>query len=232
MSSLAQKPHGYVGERYFFACCMVFSALLLISNTIAVKIVSFGAFAVAGGIVCFPISYVFGDVLTEVYGYSKTRRAIWWAFFCLAMMSFFYTMATYLPPAPFYKDQDKFETIFTQVPRVTLGSFVAFLIGAFLNSYVMSKMKIWSDGKWLWLRFVSSTIVAEAADSVVFIVIAFGGIFSASDLLTVGATGFVLKTAYEIIALPLTYTVVRWLKRAEGIDVYDHGISYNPLRLN
>jgi hypothetical protein len=140
-------------------------------------------------------------------------------------------IATYLPPAPFYKDQDKFAAIFTQVPRVTLGSFAAFLVGAFLNSYVMSKMKILCQGKWLWLRFVSSTVVAEAADSAVFIVVAFAGVFSSWELVIVGTTGFVLKTLYEIVALPVTYAATRWLKSAEGVDVYDYGVSYNPLRV-
>lgn len=206
---------------------MIFVSVLLVANTVAVKIIAFGDYAVAAGIICFPISYIFGDVLTEVYGYRQTRKVIWTGFFCLALMSFFYYLASLLPPAAFYQGEAAFDTIFEFVPRIAIASLAGYLVGSFLNAIVMSRMKVLTNGRALWARTIASTIVGEAADSFVFALVAFYGVFAIDDLLLIGMTGFVLKTAYEIIATPVTYMIVGFLKRREGVDKIDRGESYS-----
>lgn len=217
------------GHKLLFACAMVFVTTLLVSNTIAVKLVSFDQYAVAAGIICFPISYIFGDVLTEVYGYRQTKRVIWWGFLCLGLMAAFYSLATILPPAPFYQNEAAFDSIFSQSPRIVTGSLVGYLVGSFLNSIVMSRLKVWTNGRLLWLRTVLSTIFGELGDSFVFAVIAFAGVLAWNDLWVVATTGFFLKTAYEIVATPITYLIVGRLKQIEGVDVYDRGEKYSVL---
>lgn len=215
------------GHRVFFACAMIFVTMLLVSNTIATKIVSVGDWAVAAGIICFPVSYIFNDVLTEVYGFRQTKRVIWWGFFCLALMAGFYALAAVLPPAPFYQNESAFDGIFSQVPRIVLASLAGYLVGSFLNSIVMSRLKVLTKGKLLWVRTISSTIVGELGDSFVFAVVAFAGVMSWDQLVLVGTTGFVLKTAFEVIATPATYLIVGWLKRTEGVDTYDRNERYS-----
>lgn len=225
MKQQVEIPKGY---RYFHVIAILFVASLLIGNTVAVKVITFAGFAIPAGILCFPIAYIVNDVLTEVYGYQKAKSVIWWGFVALAFMTLVYYLATIITPAPFWQEQSSFEKIFSVVPRIALGSLVAFLVGSLLNSMVLSRMKIWSKGKHLWMRTIGSTIVGEAADSVIFNLIAFGGIFGTKDLITIMISGFVLKTLYEIVATPLTYLVVGYLKKAEQEDKYDHGVNYNP----
>lgn len=203
----------------------------MISNTIAGKIIQIGPFFFASAIFIFPISYIFGDVLTEVYGYKASRKIIWSGFGALILMALCYWIAQILPAAPFWNNQDAFEVILGTVPRIVLGSIVAYFIGEFANSYVLSRMKIWSEGKRLWMRTIASTIVGEGLDSLVFGLIAFAGVIPLGSLFLVILSGYVAKVLYEIIATPLTYFVVNKLKRAEGVDVYDIGISYNPFAL-
>lgn len=217
------------GHRALFFLAMVFVTLLVVSNTIAVKIISIGPFAIAGGIVCFPLSYLFGDILTEVYGYRQTKRIIWAGFACLALMSVFYLIATKLPPAPFYKDDEAFGRLLGFVPRIVAGSLCGYLVGSFLNAIVMSRLKVVTNGKHLWLRFVASTIAAELGDSFIFAFVAFYGVFENSQLLNVAFTGFVLKTLYEVAATPLTYIVVGLLKKYEGVDIFDRNESYSVI---
>ena len=211
---------------------MVFVSSLLIANAIAVKVISVWGFTLPAGIIVFPIAYIFGDVLTEVYGYANTRTVIWWGFFCLAGMSVFFWLATLLPPAVFWKDQEGFAKLFGFVPRIALSSFVAYLIGEFLNSVIMSRMKVLNDGRHFWLRCCLSTFVGEGADSFVFNFAAFGGVFPVRTVGYIAFSGFVLKSLYEVVALPITYAVAGWLKRTEGLDVYDRGISYTPFKLD
>jgi uncharacterized integral membrane protein (TIGR00697 family) len=218
--------------KYFHILSGLFVATLLISNTVAVKIISIGPFAIPAGILCFPLSYIFGDVLTEVYGYARSRSIIWTGFFCLALMSLFYWLAEILPPAPFWNNQTSFDAILGQAPRIAFASLVAYCIGEFSNSYVLSRMKIWTQGRYLWTRTIGSTIVGEAIDSVSFNLVAFAGVFGFSDLLNIIATGYVMKVLYEIVATPLTYKMVGFLKRAEQIDTFDHGTNYNPFLIN
>lgn len=221
-----------VGYRHFHAVAMVFVTSLLVANAIAVKVITLGVFTLPAGIIVFPIAYIFGDILTEVYGYASTRTVIWWGFFCLAAMSLFFWLATLLPPAPFWKDQEGFSKLFGFVPRIAASSFIAYLIGEFLNSIVMSHLKVTTQGRHLWLRAVSSTIVGQAADSFVFNFAAFGGVFPARTVAFIALSGFVLKSLYEVVALPLTYLIVGWLKRSEGIDVYDRGVNYTPFKID
>lgn len=222
------RPEGY---RLLDVVAMGFVAMLLIANTIAVKVVQIGEFVLPAGIICFPVAYIFGDVLTEVYGYEKTRRIIWIGFACLGIMSLFYYIATILSPASFWEDQAAFERLFGFAPRIAAASFAAYLVGSFLNAFVMSRMKVWTGGRHLWMRTIGSTIVGEGIDSVVFNVAAFAGVFQLHQVFYIALSGFVLKTLYEIAATPVTYVLVGQLKRIEGVDQYDRGISYNPFRV-
>lgn len=212
----------------FVAIAMVFVATLVISNTVATKIISFGPLAVAAGIICFPVTYVINDIITEVYGFRRARFAVWIAFLCLALTSLLYTIATMLPPAPFYQDEAAFDRIFGLVPRIALGSLCGFLVGSLINAAVLSRLKVITAGRYLWVRTIGSTIIGEAADSLIFALIAFLGVFAIGDLLVVGLSGFLLKTAYEIVVTPLTYVVVRRVKEYEGVDTYDHDVAYRP----
>jgi uncharacterized integral membrane protein (TIGR00697 family) len=221
------------GFRYYHAVAMIFVSSLLISNTIAGKVITCWGFTLPAGIITFPIAYLAGDVLTEIYGFRKTRSLIWWGFFCLAGMSLFYWLATLLTPAPFWiEDNPAFVKFFGFIPRITLASLIAYLIGEFLNSIVLSRLKVKTQGKHFWLRAIGSTIVGQSADSFVFNFIAFLGVFPTATVAYMAFSGFVFKTLYEVVALPLTYAIVPWLKRAEGVDTYDHGVSYTPFKLS
>lgn len=212
---------------------MVFVSTLIVSNTIAVKVITLWGFTLPAGIITFPIAYLAGDILTEVYGFRKTRSLIWWGFFCLGGMSLFYWIATLLTPAPFWVgDNPAFAKFFGFVPRIALASLFAYVIGEFLNSMVLSKLKIKTEGRHFWLRAIGSTVVGQGADSIVFNFIAFGGVFPTLTVAYIAFSGFVLKTLYEIVALPGTYVVMPWLKRVEGVDTYDYGVSYTPFKLN
>lgn len=222
-----------VGYRYYHVIAMIFVATLLISNTIAGKVITLWGFTLTAGIITFPIAYLAGDVMTEIYGFRKTRSLIWWGFFCLGGMSLFYWLATLLTPAPFWtEDNAAFVKFFGFLPRIALASLIAYLIGEFLNSMVMSRLKIKTQGKHFWLRAIGSTIVGQSADSFVFNFIAFGGVFPLATVAYIAFSSFVLKTLYEVVVLPLTYMVVPWLKRAEGVDTYDHDVSYTPFKLS
>lgn len=217
--------------KYFLYIGILFVAVLMISNTVAVKLIQLGPFVFSGAIFIFPISYIFGDILTEVYGYRASRKIIWSGFSALVIMSFFYWLIQILPAPVFWQNQDAYQLILGAVPRIVLGSIIAYFVGEFSNSYVLSKMKIWSNGKHLWMRTIGSTIVGEGVDSVIFGVIAFAGTIPFSGLTILILSGYLAKVAYEVILTPVTYLIVNKLKRAEGIDVYDRGISYNPFLL-
>lgn len=222
-------PQGY---RLFHVVAMIFVTSLLVANTVAVKVVAIGPFTLPAGIIVFPLAYIFGDVLVEVYGYRRTRSIIWGGFSCLALMAFFYYIATILKPASFWPDQEAFGRLFGFVPRIVIASFTAYLIGELLNAVVMSRLKVRTEGRHFWLRAVSSTLIGQGADSLVFNFMAFAGIFSLKQVAFIAFSGWVLKSLYEIVALPLTYVIVRRLKALEGIDVYDRGIRYNPFPLS
>lgn len=214
--------------RYFIYIAVAFVALLMISNTVATKIIQLGSFSFAGAILIFPLSYIFGDILTEVYGYRSSRKIIWSGFAATLFMSLCYILVGYLPASPFWANQEAYETILGVVPRIVVGSLLAYFAGEFCNSYVLSKMKIWTKGRHLWARTIGSTVVGEGVDSVIFVLVAFFGVLPSPALFTIIVSGYVLKVAIEVVFTPITYFVVRKLKELEGIDVYDYGVNYNP----
>lgn len=217
---------------YFVVVTALFVTALLTANIIAVKLVAFGDLIVPAGVVVFPLSYIFGDVLTEVYGYRQARRVIWLGFLCNTVMVAAVWIGSVLPPAPFWDAQPAYERILGFTPRLLVASFTAYLVGEFANSYVLARLKVATAGRWLWLRTISSTVVGQGLDSAVFITIAFAGIMPGlGALATTAATQWLVKCAYEALATPLTYVVVTLLKRVEGVDVYDRDTRFNPLLL-
>jgi len=218
--------------KYFSIVSAIFVSVLIISNTIASKLIQIGPFIVSCAIIVFPISYIFGDILTEVYGYKRSRKIIWTAIVCLIFMSLIYWLAGLLPSASIWTNQEAFLSVLGVVPRITLASIVAYFCGEFSNSYVLAKMKIFTQGKKLWTRTIGSTVVGEGVDSILFILIAFYGTVPASFLIAAILSGYILKVAYEIIATPITYKIVKFLKKEEGIDTYDYETNFNPFKLN
>lgn len=209
----------------------LFVASLLISNTLDTKIFLLGSLTLPAGIILFPLAYVFGDVLTEVYGYIVSRRIIWTGFACLVLMVAMYESGRALPPAPFWPNQPQFDAVFAHVPRIVLASILAFLSGEFVNSYIVAKLKVRQAGKAMWLRFVSSTIAGQAVDTTVFVLVAYVGSMALPPLASIILSGWAVKVAWEVIALPITLAVVRYLKRVEGEDVFDTDTNFNPFRL-
>ncbi len=223
-----QEQNNY---KYFDIITAVFTAVLLISNIVSAKIARFGPFDFDAGTVLFPLSYIFGDILTEVYGYKRSRKAIWTGFICLILMAITLAVVQYLPPAKTWPNQAAYEIILGFVPRIVIASIIAYFLGEFTNSYILAKMKIWTKGKMLWSRTIGSTVVGELVDSVIFSLIAFYGTMPLSTLLNIMGTIYVFKVLYEIIITPVTYKVVSALKNAEGMDVYDTNTNFNPFNL-
>jgi uncharacterized integral membrane protein (TIGR00697 family) len=211
----------------------LFVTVLLTSNLIAVKLVAFGPWILPAAVIVFPLSYLFGDVLTEVYGYAIARRVIWLGFACNLVFVLFISLAGALPGAPFWQagDQTAYNRILGFTPRLLAASFVAYLAGEFLNSFVMARLKILTSGRRLWTRTISSTVLGQALDSAIFITGAFVGILPASLLLRTIVTQWAFKSLYEIVATPLTYAVVGFLKRAERQDPFDVKTDFNPFTL-
>jgi queuosine precursor transporter len=214
--------------RYFSVISSVFVAVLLISNTVGGKIIHIFGLNLPGGIVLFPISYIFGDVLTEVYGYRASRKIIWTGLGCAVLMSFVYYLVQVIPPASFWPNQQAYESILGFVPRVTFASIVAYFCGEFSNSYILAKMKVFTKGKHLWSRTIGSTVLGEGVDTIVFCLIAFTGVFTSTEILSIVISNYVIKVLYEVVATPGTYAIVNFLKRAEGVDVYDYNTNFNP----
>ncbi len=210
----------------------VFITCLIVANIIAVKLVDIFGFIVPAAVIIFPISYIFGDVLTEVYGYRQARRVIWLGFLCNLLAVVAIWVAQMLPGAPFWDAQSAYERVLGYTPRLLAASFVAYLIGEFANSFVLAKLKIATNGRWLWVRTISSTVIGEGLDSLVFMTIAFAGTIPPDALVSATVTQWLFKTGYEILATPLTYVVVNFLKKQEGLDTYDRDTNFNPLRLS
>jgi hypothetical protein len=215
----------------FITCTALFVTCLLAANTIAAKLVVVGGLTLTAGIVIFPISYVLGDVLTEVWGYAATRRVIWLGFACNALLVLAIWLGGELPPAPFWRGQGAYQEILGHAPRILAASFVAYLVGEFANAFVLAKLKIATAGRWLWVRTIGSTVVGQALDSVVFVGLAFAGAVPAGALVGIVAAQWFVKVAYEAIATPLTYAAVGWLKSREQVDTFDYGTDFNPVRL-
>lgn len=222
------RTTGVQRYKYLLTIAIFFVVVLMISNTVSSKLVQIGPFVFAGAIFIFPISYIFGDILTEVYGYHTSRKVIWSGFAALALMSFCYWFVQVLPAPPFWQNQKAYELILGGVPRIVLASMLAYFVGEFANSYLLSRMKIWSQGRHLWMRTIGSTVVGEGLDSVIFGVVAFAGVIPTPVLITLIVSSYAAKVLFEVACTPLTYLVVNKLKRAEGIDTYDRGVRYNP----
>ena len=212
----------------FVVIVALFTGALITSNIIGVKLIAISGIVVSAGIITFPINYIFGDVLTEVYGYRKARLVIWLGFFCNLITVIAIWIGQMLPPAPFWDGHAAYERILGYTPRILLASFAAYIVGEFTNSYIMAKMKIATKGKRLWMRTISSTIAGQGIDTFVFTVIAFGGTCPLQAVISIIITEWVIKSLYEALFTPVTYKVVAFLKRYEGQDVYDYSTRFNP----
>jgi len=225
--------------RYYDLVMVGFVTVLICSNLIGpakiaqVEVPLLGALTFGAGVLFFPISYVFGDILTEVYGYARARKVIWAGFGGLAFASFMSMVVVALPPAPFWQHQTAYEIAFGNAPRIVAASMVAYFCGEFVNSYVLAKMKILTAGRWLWTRTIGSTIAGEAVDSALFYPLAFygAGIIPDEKLPLVMVAQFVAKVAVEVVLTPVTYKIVGWLKRAEQEDYYDRNTNFSPFTL-
>lgn len=215
--------------RHFDLVMAAFVAILLLSNVIgAAKLATIAGFTFGAGILFFPLSYVVGDVLTEVYGYAKARRCIWVGFAALIFMAFMSWAVVAMPPAESWDGQAAYESVFGQVPRIVAASIIAFWAGEFVNSFVMAKMKIWTAGKALWSRTIGSTVFGQAVDSAIFYPVAFLGIWETRDVVIVMVTNWLLKVVWEAMLTPVTYLVVGALKRSEGVEIYDTDTDFSP----
>jgi uncharacterized integral membrane protein (TIGR00697 family) len=214
--------------KYFTLITGLFVAVLLISNIASSKIVVLGPFTFDGGTILFPVSYIFGDVLTEVYGYRKSRQVIWIGFGCALLMTIVFAIVGFLPSASDWANQDAFNAILGTTPRIVAGSLIAYFAGEFSNSFILSKMKIFTRGRWLFTRTIGSTIVGEGVDTLIFVIVAFAGIFSRETLLAIVVSNYIFKVGLEVILTPVTYAVVGYLKRTEKTDVYDYKTNFNP----
>ena len=222
----------------FLVIAALFITCLITANIIAVKLITLGIEPIRHGgfqfpgplpaaIVIFPLSYIFGDILTEVYGYRQARKIIWLGFFCNLIAVLAFWVAGQIPALD-SDVQNAYERILGYTPRILAASFLAYLVGEFANSFVLAKMKIKTKGRFLWTRTIGSTLVGEGLDSTVFIIIAFGGMFSWPLIIGIILTHWLVKTGYEVVATPFTYIVVNYLKKKEGIDTYDHDTDFNP----
>ena len=216
----------------FVVVVAVFVTCLITANFIIVKQISIGNLVLPAAIIIFPLSYIIGDILTEVYGYQQARRVIWLGFLCNLIAVVAIWVGKILPAAPVFEAQSAYERILGSTPRFLLASFVAYLAGEFANSFVLAKMKIRTRGRWLWMRTIGSTLVGQGIDTLIVLTIAFAGVLPLSVLGNMILSHWLVKTAYEAVATPLTYGVVGYLKRKEGIDVYDYGVDFNPLRVS
>jgi queuosine precursor transporter len=215
-----------------YVCVVLCANLIGAAKVATVQVPGWGAITFMAGVLFFPISYFFGDILTEVYGYARDRRVVWSGFAALAFASVMSTVIVHLPPADFWRPQQPaVEAMFGNTPRIAAASMVAFWCGSFVNSYVLAKMKLLTRGRWLWTRTIGSTLCGELIDSVLFYTIAFAGLWPTSELMTVTLTQYVLKSGWEVLATPATYWLVGALKRAEQEDYYDRNTDFNPFSL-
>lgn len=219
-------------QKLLLPIAVLFAATLLISNTLDTKLFMLGSLALPAGIILFPLAYLFGDILTEVYGYNASRKVIWSGFAAVILMVVSYELARLLPPAPFWKNQEAFDTTLSHVPRIVIASMAAYLCGEFVNSYVVAKMKVRMEGRKMWLRFLASTFAGQFVDTTVFVAIAFTGIFAFSELASITVSAWLVKVGWEVIALPITLPAVKWIKKVENEDYYDTNTNFNPLILS
>jgi hypothetical protein len=217
--------------KYLDIITAFFVAVILISNVASTKILDFGFFTFDGGTLLFPLSYIFGDILTEVYGYRRSRKVIWLGFGVALLASAVFIIVGKLPPAAGWENQEAYDKILGLTPRIVVASLIAYFAGEFSNSFILAKMKIWMEGKRLWMRTIGSTLVGEGIDSALFILIAFAGILPGSLILTLIISNYLFKTGVEILFTPATYKVVKWLKRTESEDYFDDKTNFNPFKI-
>lgn len=217
--------------KYYDMLVSAFVAVLMVSNIVAPKFIAIGWLRFSGAQLLFPITYIFGDVFTEVYGYAASRRAIWNGFFGCALLAAISMIVVALPPSPDWPHQQAYATVLGFVPRIIVSSLIAYWFGEFANSFVMARMKLWTNGKHLWTRTVGSTVVGQGVDTILVMVLAFGGIMSNTDIFRAIVSGYTAKVLYEVAMTPLTYMVVNFLKRKEGVDVMDVHTKFNPFAL-
>jgi queuosine precursor transporter len=225
LASLFESDRRY---KYLDTFITLFVVVLLISNIIAAKFFAIGPLRVSCAQMLFPITYIFGDIFTEVYGYGASRRAIWYGFFASFILVALSYIAVMIRPAPEYMDERAFETTFKPVGRIVLASLVAYWCGEFANSFTLAKMKLLTRGKYLWTRTIGSTVVGQAVDTIVVIFVAFYGIRPLNVLIELAISGYVMKVAYETLMTPATYAIVMFLKRAEGVDYFDYQTNFSP----
>ena len=217
--------------RYFDILVNCFVVALLISNLVAPKLTKIGPLVFSGAQLLFPLTYIFGDIFTEVYGYAGSRRAIWTGFLAQGLLVTLGAVIVALPPAPGWNDQECFAKIFGILgflPRLAVASLLAYWAGEFANSYTLAKVKLFTKGKHLWARTISSTAVGQAVDTILVITIAFGGSVDSKTLIQLIIDGYFIKVIYEVLATPLTYWIVNSLKKAEGVDLFDTNTNFNP----
>ncbi len=214
--------------RYLDLITGLFVAVLLISNIASSKIVEIWKFTFDGGTILFPLSYIFGDILTEVYGFRRSRRVIWIGFFCAALMSLTLGLIGLIRPASGWEYQEAYMRILGQTPRIVTASLIAYFAGEFSNSFILAKMKILTKGKWLFTRTIGSTIVGEGIDTIIFVLIAFLGVYPNDLVLLIIISNYIFKVSLEIVFTPLTYKIVGFLKRVEKVDWFDYRTNFNP----
>lgn len=226
------RPQPTRSYRYYDLVMAAFVTVLLCANLIgASKVAQIGPLTFGAGVLFFPLSYVFGDVLTEVYGYARARKVVWAGFGAMAFASFMSAGVLAFPPAPGWPHQEAFRTVFGNTPRIVLASLVAYFCGEFANSYVLARLKVLTEGRLLWLRTIGSTIVGEGIDSLIFYPLAFVGVWSNELVVTVMVTNYLFKVGWEAAITPVTYRVVGFLKRAESEDYYDRDTNFTPFSL-
>ncbi len=219
--------------KYYDFVMASFVTVLLCSNVIgASKITTVAGFTFGAGVFFFPISYIFGDILTEVYGYARARKVVWAGFGAMAFASFMTWVVVGLPPAQGYANQTALEAVLGGTPRIALASLIAFFCGEFCNSYTLAKMKVWTNGRHLWSRTIGSTIVGEMVDSLIFYPLAFYGIWENSLIVQVLFSNYLMKVLWEVVNTPLTYRIVSFLKKAENEDYFDRGTDFTPFSID
>ena len=214
--------------KYLDALTTAFVVILLVSNLVAQKICMIGPFAINGAILLFPVTYIFGDIFTEVYGFAASRRAIWLGFFGTVLLYLIASMVIALPSAPGWRNQQAFAAVFGFIPRILAASLISFWAGEFANSYTMARLKLLTNGSKLWTRTIGSTVVGQAVDTILVTTLTFVGVIPAGTLVNMIATSYLLKVGYEVLATPLTYLVIHWLKTAEHADAFDRNANFNP----
>ncbi|MEM9907862.1 MAG: queuosine precursor transporter [Cyanobacteria bacterium P01_D01_bin.44] len=218
--------------KHFDTIMALFVTVLLISNVASTKIVDFGFLTFDGGTLLFPLSYIFGDILTEVYGYGRARKVIWVGFAAAMLMAVTFMVVGALPAASDWPNQDAYDTILGLTPRIVFASLIAYFAGNFSNSYILAKLKVFTRGRRLWMRTISSTLVGQVLDTAIFILVAFWGLFPTGLMVTLVVSNYIFKCGVEIVFTPITYWVTGWLKQQEHEDYYDTHTDFNPFHLS